>query len=226
MANITLFDKKGKKSTKTQNINSDLFGLEPNKHLLYLATVRQEANARAGTAHSKTRPEVRGGGAKPWKQKGTGRARAGSSNSPLWNGGGVIFGPRNYTNWTKGMNSKESARAIVSAMNLVNKQGRFSAIEELSLEEAKTKSFAALVKETGFEGKKILFISDSENNQLELLKRASKNLVRSKVISVITMNVKDILKADVVIASSKAIAEIETRFADVIESAKAKKVAA
>jgi len=225
MANITLFDKKGKKSTKTQDINSDLFGLEINKHLLYLATVRQEANARAGTAHSKIRCEVRGGGAKPWKQKGTGKARAGSSNSPLWRGGGVIFGPRNNVNWTKGMNSKESARAIVSALNLVNKDGRFSAIEELTIEEAKTKSFVALIKEAGLEGKQVLFVSDSENNQLAVLKRASKNLIGAKVISTTELNVKDILKADAVIASSKAITEIETRFAKVAESAKQKAAA-
>lgn len=225
MANIKLFDKNGKESSKTQDINSDLFGLEPNKHLLYLATVRQEANARAGTAHTKTRPAVRGGGAKPWKQKGTGRARAGSSNSPLWRGGGVIFGPRNNVNWTKGMNSKESARAIVSALNLVNKDGRLSAIEELSIEEAKTKSIANIIKVAGLEGKKVLFIADSDNSQLAILKRASKNLVGAKLISTTELNVKDILKADAVIASSKAIAEIEARFADVAESAKQKAAA-
>jgi large subunit ribosomal protein L4 len=226
MANITLFDKKGKKSSKNQEINSDLFGLEPNKHLLYLAVVRQEANARAGTAHTKTRPEVRGGGAKPWKQKGTGRARAGSSNSPLWNGGGVIFGPRNNVNWTKGMNKKESARAIVSALNTVNNDSRFFAIEELILDEAKTKAMSNLVQETGFAGKKVLFVADSENNQLALLKRASRNLVNTKVISTTELNVKDILKADVIIASSKAINEIEERFAEVAESAKEKLAAA
>lgn len=213
MATATLFDKQGKKSSKNQDLNEALFSAEVNEHLLYLAKIRQEANARRGTAHTLTRCEVRGGGAKPWKQKGTGRARAGSSNSPLWNGGGVIFGPRNNVNWTKGMNKKESALAIVSAIALANKEGRISAIEELTIAEPKTKAIAGLIKETGLTGQNILLVSDSANNQLENLKKASRNLVGAKVISTTELNVKDLLKADQVIVSVKAINEIETRFA-------------
>lgn len=217
MANITLFDKKGKKSTKQQDLNADLFGLEVNEHLLYLAKVRQESNCRAGTAHTKTRMEVRGGGAKPWKQKGTGRARAGSSRSPLWRGGGVIFGPRNNVNWTKGMNNKESARAIVSALNLALKEERLVAIEEINLEEAKTKEIAALIKEAAFTGN-TLFVVDAENAQLNLLKRSSRNLVGAKVISTTELNVKDLLKADNVVLTSAAVKEIEERFAVITEA--------
>ena len=226
MSSITLFDKKGKKSSKNQDINSDLFGLEANEHLLYLASVRQEANARAGTAHTKIRCEVRGGGAKPWRQKGTGRARAGSSRSPLWRGGGVIFGPRNNVNWTKGMNAKESQRAIVSALNLLVKENRLAAIETLSLEEAKTKEIAAIKKQAGLENANVVFVVESENSEITLLKRAVKNLINTKVLTTNELNVKDLLKADQVIIASAAFTELEERFSAVVESNKNKEAVA
>ena len=214
MANITLFNKEGKKSIKEQSLNDALFGLVPNEHLLYLAKVRQESNARSGTAHTKTRAEVRGGGAKPWKQKGTGRARAGTIRSPLWRGGGVIFGARNNVNWTKGMNKKESVRALFSALALASQQGKLSAIEDLSVEQAKTKEIARVIIEAGFVGQNVLFIAETTNPQLDLLKRATRNLVRAKLISTNELNVKDLLKANQIIASTKALAEIELRFGD------------
>jgi large subunit ribosomal protein L4 len=220
MSNIALFDNKGKKTAQNLDLSSDLFGLEPNEHLLYLAKIRQESNARAGSAHTKTRMEVRGGGAKPWKQKGTGRARAGSSNSPLWNGGGVIFGPRNTTNWTKGMNAKESQRAILSAINLQNKNGKLSAIENLNIDEAKTKTIAAIVANAGFEAKKVVFVVEKVSSQVTLLKRAVGNLVDTKVLTTEELNVKDLLKADQVIMTKEAISEIEEKFADILESKK------
>lgn len=223
MSNIELFDKKGKKTSKTQDLNAELFGLEPNKHLLYLATVRQESNARAGTAHTKTRMEVRGGGAKPWRQKGTGRARAGSSRSPLWRGGGVIFGPRNNVNWTKGMNSKESQRAILSAINLLASEQRLAAIESLSIEEAKTKEIVSIIKTAGLEKKNIVFVVEKTNSQITLLKRAANNLVDTKVLTTDEINVKDLLKADKVIMTADAFKEVEERFANILESAKNKK---
>ncbi len=217
MANLILLTKTGKKSTKDQSINDEIFGQEPNTHLLYLAKVRQESNARAGTAHTKTRTEVRGGGAKPWKQKGTGRARAGSKNSPLWRGGGVIFGPRNYVNWTKGMNRKESALSLVSALSLAVRQERLIAIEELQV--TKTAELAKVVAESGNEGKKVLFVIENNNANQQALAKASANLVGTKLISVAELNVKDLLKADVVILSSKAVTEIEERFAGCIKQA-------
>lgn len=217
MANLILLTKTGKKSTKDQSINDEIFGQEPNTHLLYLAKVRQESNARAGTAHTKTRTEVRGGGAKPWKQKGTGRARAGSKNSPLWRGGGVIFGPRNYVNWTKGMNRKESALSLVSALSLAVRQERLIAIEDLQV--TKTAELAKVVAESGNEGKKVLFVIENNNANQQTLVKASANLVGTKLISVAELNVKDLLKADVVILSSKAVTEIEERFAGCIKQA-------
>lgn len=218
MATITLLDKQGKKSSKEQSINDALFGLEPNQHLLYLAKLRQESNARAGTAHSKTRTEVRGGGAKPWKQKGTGRARAGSRTSPIWRGGGVIFGPRNNVNWTKGMNKKESARAIVSALNLKQQAGALVAIETLASAEGKTKELAQLIATSGFAGQQVVFVVESSSEELTKLKRAARNLVGATVLETNELNVKDLLKADQVVVSTKALEEIEERFADVTRS--------
>ena len=223
MSNIPLLDKKGKKSSKSQEINSDLFGLEPNTHLLYLATVRQESNARAGTAHTKIRCEVRGGGAKPWRQKGTGRARAGSSRSPLWRGGGVIFGPRKNVNWTKGMNSKESQRAVVSALNLLVKEDRLAAMEALSIEEAKTKEIVAIKKAAELENKNVVFVVEKAHTQTTLLKRAANNLVDTTVLTTDELNVKDLLKADQVIITKDGFGELEERFSSVVESNKNKK---
>ena len=225
MSNITVFDKKGKKTTKGQELNSDLFGLEVNEHLLYLARMRQESNARAGTAHTKTRMEVRGGGAKPWRQKGTGRARAGSSRSPLWRGGGVIFGPRNNVNWTRGMNAKESQRALLSAFNLLISENRLAAIESIELEQAKTKEFASLISSLELTNKNLVFVVDSANSEVQNLKRASRNLVDVKLLTTNELNVKDLLKADQVIISQQALAQLEERYADITESQKNKKEA-
>jgi len=223
MTAITVFDKKGKKSSKDHKLNDDLFGLEPNMHLLYLAQVRQEANGRNGNAHTKTRPEVRGGGAKPWRQKGTGRARAGSIRSPLWRGGGVIFGPRNNVNWKKGMNNKESVRSLLSALVLVQQQNRLSAIEDLTVQEAKTKELAAITKETGIDirNQSLLYIVEADHAQLELLLRAAANLVNVELISTSNLNVKALLKADNVVVTTKALEQLEKRFNGVLESAKA-----
>lgn len=219
MATLSTFDKTGKKSSKTIELNADLFGLEVNTHLLYLAKIRQEANARAGTAHCKTRPEVRGGGAKPWKQKGTGRARAGTIRSPLWRGGGVMHGPRNTTVWSKGMNRKESLRALFHAILLAQKENRFAAIEELAVKDAKAKELCAILKNAELCAKNVVFVVDS-NADLTALKKAASNLVNKTVLAVSELNVKDLLKADMVIPTIAALEEINTRFIPVAESAK------
>ncbi len=212
MSKPVLLDKNGKNTGKSHDLDSALFGQEPNTHLLYLSKVLQEANQRQGNAHTKTRTEVRGGGAKPWKQKGTGRARAGSNRSPLWRGGGIMHGPRNNVNWSKKMNKKDKALSLISGLIFVNNESRLSIMEELNLEEAKTKHVATIIAEAGFAGKNVLFIVNSANAQLALLKRASKNLVGAKVISTEELNTKDILKADQVIATVAAVSEIEERF--------------
>jgi large subunit ribosomal protein L4 len=216
---LELFDKKGKKSSKSADVPAGLFSENPNNHLLYLATIRQDANARAGSAHTKVKSEVRGGGAKPWRQKGTGRARAGSIRSPLWRGGGVMHGPRNQTNWTKNMNRKESALSIISALSSAKKANKISVIEEFAIKDGKTKELAALIKTLGLSSKSVLLIESPANPNIELVVRAAANIPNLKLICSETLNVKDILKASSIIITEAALKEIATRFEALKETA-------
>lgn len=212
MASTTLYDKNGKKSSTEQKLSDEIFGLEnTNEHLLYLSRVRQQANARRGTAHTLTRSEVRGGGAKPWRQKGTGRARAGSSNSPLWAGGGVIFGPRNNVNWKKSMNKKESKLSLRLALSLVQQDSRLSVIEAFDLPEIKTRNLVSLLKATNINARKILLVIASQESEI---KRAASNIQDLKLIDTSSLNVFDLLNADHVVISQQALEAIEKRFKD------------
>lgn len=183
------------------DLEDKVFGVEPNIHLLHLALRRQLNNARAGSACTKTRTEVRGGGKKPWKQKGTGRARAGSLRSPLFKGGGVIFGPkpRDYSFSIPLKARRVALKSALSAkVNLIKIIKDFS-----SLNTPKTKDFVAMLKNLEVTGK-ILVIADvvmPENQYLEL---ASRNVPYVKLISPNSLNVKDIMEADNVIITEAA----------------------
>lgn len=212
MSSIKLVDKNGKESKGTVNFGSDLLSLEPNKHLIYLAAVMQEANQRSAKAKCKTRSEVRGGGAKPWKQKGTGRARAGSSTSPLWNGGGVIFGPTGRENYTKRLNKKASRKAVLSALLQTVNQGNLIAVESLEIQEGKTKEIVQFLTNLGVNGLTNLIVVETDAANLELLKRASRNIANLRFITSDRLNVVDMLKANKVIITNKALKEAEERF--------------
>lgn len=212
-------------NTSVLNVADSVFSKDYNEALVHQVVVAYMAGARQGTKAQKTRSEVSGGGAKPWRQKGTGRARAGSSRSPLWRGGGVIFGPRNNVNWTRGMNAKESQRALLSAFNLLISENRLAAIESIELEQAKTKEFASLISSLELTNKNLVFVVDSANSEVQNLKRASRNLVDVKLLTTNELNVKDLLKADQVIISQQALAQLEERYADITESQKNKKEA-
>ncbi len=212
MATLELIDIKGKK--KGQVEAAPLFSAEPNTHLIYLAEVLQLANARQGSAHAKTRREVRGGGAKPWKQKGTGRARAGSSTSPLWKGGGVMHGPRasgtfKGRNWTKNMNNKEKILAIVSAIALGVRENRVSVIESLS-DSGKTKDFASTVDAIGA-NRLVLFVTTSTDANLAQTRRAARNIMNVKLITEQELNVHDLLKAEKIIFTQAALEATQAR---------------
>lgn len=189
------------------DLEEKVFGIEPNVHLLHLALRRQLNNARAGTASAKTRSEVRGGGRKPWKQKGTGRARTGSTRNPLFKGGGVIFGPkpRSYS-----FSIPTKARRVALKSALSAKIAEMKIIKDfLALEAPKTKEFVKLLNTLELSGK-VLVIADPtmpENQHLEL---ASRNVPYVKLISPINLNVKDILEADNILiaeAATKVITE-------------------
>ncbi len=180
-------------------------------HIVHRALIRQTNNARQGTASAKTRAEVRGGGRKPWKQKGTGRARAGSIRSPLWRGGGVIFGPK-PKDYNMKMNRKERRLALRTAM-----MGRIEdtlVVENFAsdLAQPKTKEFVAALKrwEVDVEGKVLLIVAQVEDNLL----LSVRNIANVKMISASGLNVFDLLNADRIIATTDAIAKIQEVYND------------
>jgi len=204
------FSKDGKEAGQVE-VSPEVFGIEPNLHVLHQAVRRELANGRAGTANTKTRGEVRGGGKKPWKQKGTGRARAGSIRSPLWVGGGVTFGPkpRDYS-----FKLPRKVRVLAIRSSLSAAQSKFRVIEDFSfLNQPKTKDIALLVKNLGLYQQKVLILADYkvEGNQHVYL--ATRNLPNVKLCLPHNLSVKDLIDADAIIASASAVQEINERYA-------------
>ena len=189
-------------------LDEKVFGVEPNLHVMHMALRRQLNNARSGNACAKTRAEVSGGGRKPWKQKGTGRARAGSLRSPLFAGGGVVFGPkpRDYE-----FSMPQKARRLALRSALSARLDNTVLVKDFSeITEAKTKMVAESLKALKVEGK-ILIIANTkaaENGQLEL---AARNLPNVKIILPSNLNVKDLLEADFVIVTESAVKDITER---------------
>lgn len=185
-----VYNLKGEKAG-TIDLPNDIFGVAINADLLHQVVVGQQSNARHPIAHTKTRGEVRGGGRKPWKQKGTGRARHGSTRSPIWVGGGVTFGPRNDRNFEKKINKKMKQKALLMALSGKAKDGQLVIFEDMDATEGKTKVMANAIAKVSKIGKpKTLFVLNPENKKAWL---ASRNCAFSKVISVNTLNVVDIL---------------------------------
>lgn len=189
-------------------LDDKVFGVEPNLHVMHMALRRQLNNARGGNACAKTRAEVSGGGRKPWKQKGTGRARAGSLRSPLFAGGGVVFGPKPRS-YEFSMPQKARRLALKSALS-ARVENTVLVKDFSEITEAKTKLVAASLKAINAEGK-ILIIADvkaGENGQLEL---AARNLPNVKIILPSNLNVKDLLEADSLVMTEAAVLEITER---------------
>lgn len=199
------------KSAGSVDVAESVFGLTPNTHVLHLALRRELANARAGSANSKTKGQVRGGGKKPFKQKGTGRARAGSIRSPLWVGGGVIFGPKpkDY-----GFDLPKKVRALALRSSLSAARNKFRVFEDFSfLKTPKTKDFAAVLKALGFEGKKVLVLADLKAQENANLQLSARNIPGVKVSLSSNLSVKDLIEADAVLITQGAVEEINTRYA-------------
>lgn len=204
------FSQDGKDAGQVE-VSSEVFGIEPNVHVLHQAVRRELANGRAGTACTKTRGEVRGGGKKPWKQKGTGRARAGSIRSPLWVGGGVTFGPRprDYS-----FNLPRKVRVLALRSSLSASQSKFRVVEDFSfLSGPKTKEMAQLMKNFGLNAQKVLILTNYKSTENQHVLLASRNLASVKVRLPHNLSVKDLLDADAVIASADAVQEINERYA-------------
>ena len=206
MANVAVYNMEGKE-VGTMELNDAVFGVEVNEHLVHMAVVAQLANKRQGTQKAKTRSEVSGGGKKPWRQKGTGHARQGSTRAPQWKGGGVVFAPtpRDYT---IRLNKKEKRAALKSALTSRVNENKFVVVDELKFDEIKTKSFKAVMD--NLKVSKALVVLDT-NDQNTVL--SARNLPEVKTSLVNTINVYDILKYNTVVATKAAVASIEEVYA-------------
>ncbi len=192
-------------NVSTMTANGEIFNIEPNKAVMFEAVQVYQANKRQATAKTKVRSEVSGGGKKPWKQKGTGRARAGSSRSPIWVGGGTVFGPDGRQNYSLSMNSKAHNLAVRSALSLKAKEKAIVVIDKFELAEAKTKSMVAVLKAVKA-GKKVLIVLDEEN---ENIINAAKNIAGTMIVPTDNVCVYDLLNVDTVVTTKAAIKKIE-----------------
>ena len=206
MANVSVFNMEGKE-VGTLELNDAVFGVEVNEHLVHMAVVAQLANKRQGTQKAKTRSEVSGGGRKPWRQKGTGHARQGSTRAPQWTGAGVVFAPvpRDYT---IRLNKKEKRLALKSALTSRVQDGKFIVLDELTLNEAKTKNFVNVMKNLNV-AKALVVLNENNENVM----RSARNVADVKTALVNTINVYDILKYNTVVATKAAVAAIEEVYA-------------
>ena len=206
MANVTVYNMEGVE-VGTMELNDAVFGVEVNEHLVHLAVVRQLANNRQGTQKAKTRSEVSGGGRKPWRQKGTGHARQGSTRAPHWTGGGVVFAPvpRDYE---VKMNKKERRAALKSALTSKVQDNKFVVVENLALAEIKTKEMQKAL--TALKAEKALVITANDDKNIVL---SARNIADVKTATPSTINVYDIMKYNTVVVAKEAVATIEEVYA-------------
>ena len=206
MANVSVYNMEGKE-VGTIELNDAVFGVEVNEHLVHMAVVAQLANKRQGTQKAKTRSEVSGGGRKPWRQKGTGHARQGSTRSPQWTGGGMVFAPtpRDYT---IRLNKKEKRAALKSALTSKVQGSSLIVVDELKFDEIKTKNFANVMNNLKVE-KGLVVIADNDTNVV----MSARNVADVDTTLVNTINVYDVMKAKTVVLTKDAVAKIEEVYA-------------
>ena len=206
MANVSVYNIEGKE-VGTIDLSDAVFGVEVNEHLVHMAVVSQLANKRQGTQKAKTRSEVSGGGRKPWRQKGTGHARQGSTRAPQWTGGGVVFAPvpRDYS---FKMNKKEKRAALKSVLTSKVQENKFIVLDELKLAEVKTKEMKKVLDNLKVNNALVIIGDDSENVAL-----SARNIAGVQTASVNTINVFDMLKYNTIIATKSSVASIEEVYA-------------
>ena len=204
MSNVSVYNMEGNE-VGTLELNDAVFGVEVNEHLVHMAVVRQLANKRQGTQKAKTRSEVSGGGRKPWRQKGTGHARQGSTRSPQWTGGGTVFAPvpRDYS---FKMNKKERRIALKSALTTRVQENKLVVLDELKLDAIKTKDMQNVLNNLKVE--KAMVVTDNENVIV-----SARNIPNVITASVGTLNVFDILKYNTVVLDKAAVAKVEEVYA-------------
>ena len=206
MATVAVYNIEGKEVDKLE-LNDNVFGVEINEHLVHLAVVSQLANRRQGTQSAKTRSEVSGGGRKPWRQKGTGHARQGSTRSPQWTGGGVVFAPK-PRDYSMKMNKREKQIAIKSALTSKVLDSKFIVVDEFALEEVKTSKFAKIL--ANLNAPKALVVTKDKDEKVIL---SARNMPTVKTTMTNSINVYDILKYDALVITKDAVAAIEEVYA-------------
>ena len=206
MANVSVYNMEGSEVEK-MDLNDNVFAVEVNEHLMHMAVVLQLANKRQGTQKAKTRSEVSGGGRKPWRQKGTGHARQGSTRSPQWTGGGVVFAPK-PRDYSFKMNKKEKRAALKSALTSRVVDSKIVVLDEIKFNEIKTKNFANVMKNLKLD-KALMVIGDNDANVI----LSARNIPDVKVSQPNTINVYDILKYDTLVVTKDAVAKIEEVYA-------------
>ena len=206
MANVSVYNIEGKE-VGTIDLNDAVFGVEVNEHLVHMAVVSQLANKRQGTQKAKTRSEVSGGGRKPWRQKGTGHARQGSTRAPQWTGGGVVFAPtpRDYT---IRLNKKEKRLALKSVLTNCVNENKFIVLDELKFDEIKTKKMQAVLDALNV-SKALIVLNENDANVV----KSARNIANVQTALTNTINVYDILKYNTVVVTKAAVATIEEVYA-------------
>ena len=206
MANVKVYNMSGAE-VGTIDLSDDIFGIEANENVLHLAVVQYLANQRQGTQSAKTRAEVRGGGRKPWRQKGTGRARQGSTRSPQWVGGGVVFAPK-PRDYSFKLNKKVKRLALKSALSTKCFEGKIMVLDELTLPEVKTKEMAKVLENINV-GKALIVMEGANTNVI----LSTRNIPNVKTTGVHSINVYDLLKYNTLVMTKDAVAKIEEVYA-------------
>jgi len=204
---IKLYNQQGEE-LRDLELPDDIFGLKINNELLHQAYIAQKNNSRSPIANTKTRKEVRGGGKKPWKQKGTGRARASSIRSPLWRGGGVVFGPTNERNFSQKINKKMKKTAILMALSSKAVSGELIVVDDIKISEIKTKAADNIVKSLPIKNKAL--IAQPEKN--EILQKSFRNLPKIKTILANSLNVVDLMETKCLVLTELSIEIIKNTF--------------
>jgi large subunit ribosomal protein L4 len=195
--NVEVRNLKGDVVNKTFELPETIFGVAMNNDVVHQVLRALERQKLFPTAHTKTRGEVRGGGRKPWKQKGTGRARHGSTRSPIWAGGGITFGPRNERNFSLKVNKKVRRKALMMVLSQSLRDEEFTFVDALTFDEAKTKTAIAALENLGLAGRKVLVVHAKKN---ENVTKSFRNIPGTQTVLANSLNVEDVLKYDAILA--------------------------
>ena len=206
MANVAVYNMEGKEVDSIE-LNDSIFGVEINEHLVHMAVLQQLANNRQGTQSAKTRSEVSGGGRKPWRQKGTGHARQGSTRAPQWTGGGIVFAPK-PRDYSFKMNKKEKRIALLSALSSKVAESKIVVLDEFKLDEIKTKKFVEVMNNLKVEN--ALVVLEGENKNVVL---SGRNIPSVKVTATNEINTYDVLKYTTLVVTKAAVEKLEEVYA-------------